>query len=107
MGQNTRWHDVLVHRDEFLKWFEGEFPELGRHPAKGKVPVLIEWLHKKYEGKPVPDPSFAPRKTIRADALKENPVLGNILDEGTLKKAIDEYNKYTADMKKTLEEEKD
>ena len=58
----------------------------------GKQPAVIKWLTEKYNGSEVPEPSFAPRKKLRAEAIKEVAFLGGQLDEETMKKAIDAYN---------------
>jgi hypothetical protein len=59
-------------------------------PVVGKRPRIMEYLIEHYPGG-VPDPAHSPRKILRAALLKWDHGL-QPLDEGTLKKAIDEYN---------------
>jgi hypothetical protein len=60
------------------------------------VPRIIKHLPKMFPvaryPKGVPSPALAPRKGMIKDLLN-NADLGGSLDEGTLKKAIDQYNK--------------
>ncbi len=89
-----------VRKSDMLREFV--FPNADRPPAvstkagRGKVPLVIKLLAKKFPiakyPKGVPPPPEAPRKAMITDLLKQAPALGGKLDDGTLKIAIDRYN---------------
>ena len=118
-GKVAIWHDVLVHRDEFMSWLAEAYPSCanlvrdsadlsrsrpaadtedaalggrGNRKVTGKWPVVVEWLKARFAGKPVPEPALAPRKALIAEAIKALSVLGGKLDDDTMKRAIEAYN---------------
>ena len=56
------------------------------------MPAVVSWLRGKYVDKRVPEPSFEPRKSLIAEAIKEIPSLGGKLSADTMGKAINAYH---------------
>jgi hypothetical protein len=81
--------DILVNADDLNYWHKSQQAALSK-PAVGKRPRIIKLLTEMYPGG-VPDPGHCPRKELKAKLLERDPSL-DPLDEGTLKKAIEEYN---------------
>jgi hypothetical protein len=97
------FNEWRLERDFFSRWFAGpaapvskakidEFwPVTKSVPTSGKKPKLWKYFQKHFPTG-VPNPSLEPRKTLQGKILKWDTALSP-LDLGTLKTAIDEYNK--------------
>jgi hypothetical protein len=83
---------VDVDEADFRYWFDRQKPEEKSKPSKkGKVPLVIDYLKQMYP-LGVPDPARCPRKDLLAVLRTKDKILSQ-LDDGTLKKAIEEYNR--------------
>jgi hypothetical protein len=72
---------------EFWEWLKAkQYP-----PRGGKQSRILKHLAAMFPNKRVPDPSDYSRKALRADLLERDPGLA-LLDESTLKSAIDRHN---------------
>ena len=77
-----------VSAEDVDHWIE---KAVGKRPALGKRPRIKRYLAE-WHPKGVPDPAHCPRKALKGRLLEAEPGL-KPLDEGTLKTAIDEYNR--------------
>ena len=73
---------------DFYRWLELKT----KKDKGGKQPRINAALERVFKGSPIPDPKNCPRHILRADLLKLDPTL-DPLDLGTLKTAIDDYNR--------------
>ncbi len=91
---DNEWKLVCEYREIVADQFSpaGVQSKARKAGETGKQPLLVKWLEKRFEGKPVPSPSFEPRKPLISKALAENHGLGGTLDDATMQKAIETYN---------------
>jgi hypothetical protein len=85
--ENVSAEDV----DHWLTQQKTKSKAVGKRPALGKRPRIKRYLAEWYPAG-VPDPAHCPRKALKGRLLEAEPGL-KPLDEGTLKTAIDEYNR--------------
>jgi hypothetical protein len=90
LPQPSWWSDREEHAARQVKR-QRDKPNRRRAPQQtGKRPRIIVYLAKNYPDG-VPDPGIVPRKHLKKQILAWDLSL-NPLDEGTLKRAIDQYN---------------
>jgi hypothetical protein len=90
---------VMLNETEFLDWLNKQPPDKDKQSApaqkkaRGKWPRIKALLAKDdfFPQRRVPDPAYCERKDLARRLLKADPALAP-LNQGTLKKAIDEYN---------------
>jgi hypothetical protein len=85
---------VMLNEDDFRHWTVQPLKPISvsRVRTIGKQPRIIERLRDKFKDEPVPEPGLYPRKALKAELLLADPSL-RPLDEDTLKRAIETYNK--------------
>jgi len=81
----------MIYEADYRSWVTTGTAAQGKS-VKGKQPVIIALLEKKFLNKPVPQPAFYSRDRLRAELLEENKTL-DPLDLATLRKAIKSYNR--------------
>jgi hypothetical protein len=82
---------IEINADDLHYWIKHHATVSKESRAFGKRPRVITLLTEMFRDGRVPDPAHCPRKTLRADLLKQDPSLSP-LDDQTLKNSIEEYN---------------
>ena len=85
--RNTPGGGPDIGDPDLFDWLEAK----RSHPPSFKQSRILKLLAGMFSNHRVPAPELCPRKTLRADLLKLDPLL-KPLDEATLKSAIDKYN---------------
>jgi hypothetical protein len=90
--------EVMINETEFRDWlnkqpYKDKQSAPAQKKARGKCPRIKALLAKDdfFPQRRVPDPAYCERKDLARKLLKADPTL-TPLNQGTLKKAIDEYN---------------
>src|SRR6478672_5369618 len=84
--RNTPGGGPDIGDPDLFDWLEAK----RSHPPSFKQSRILKLLAGMFSNHRVPAPELCPRKTLRADLLKLDPLL-KPLDEATLKSAIDKY----------------